>query len=89
MGFMDDMKNKATEIKGKAKEVAGEITGDHELRAEGKLDQAEGKVKEFASAAGDKLEDAKDATVEGAKKLGADVSAAAEKIKEKFSSEES
>lgn len=40
-------------IKGKAKEVVGEITDDKDLEREGKRDQAAGKIK-------DKVEDVKD-----------------------------
>ena len=31
--------------KGKAKEIGGVVTGDRSLEAEGKLDQAKGKIK--------------------------------------------
>jgi uncharacterized protein YjbJ (UPF0337 family) len=40
--------NKAEELKGKAKEGAGELTGDEGLANEGRADQAKGKVKEAA-----------------------------------------
>lgn len=33
------------QAKGKAKEVAGKVTGDRKLQAKGKLDQAKGKAK--------------------------------------------
>jgi uncharacterized protein YjbJ (UPF0337 family) len=39
--------------KGRAKEAAGDLTGDDDLKREGKKDQTAGKVK-------DKAEDAKD-----------------------------
>ncbi|MCF2705869.1 CsbD family protein [Arcanobacterium haemolyticum] len=49
---------------GKAKEVAGKVTGDKNLEAEGKLQNLEGKVKDFAEdakagikAVGDKIKD--------------------------------
>ena len=41
-------------IAGKAKEAAGKVTGNKDTETEGKLQQAEGKIKEVA-------EDAKDA----------------------------
>lgn len=43
----------ADQIKGRVKEAAGDLTDDDELKAEGKLDKASGKVKEV-------LEDVKD-----------------------------
>ncbi|MDQ4132065.1 MAG: CsbD family protein, partial [Actinomycetota bacterium] len=33
------------ELKGRAKEAAGDLTGDKDLEREGKLDQATGKAK--------------------------------------------
>ena len=36
-------------VKGKAKEVVGEVTNDDATKAEGLLDQAVGKAKEIAS----------------------------------------
>lgn len=51
-------KDKATELKGKAKEKVGETTDNDELRREGKADQAEGKVKQGVDDAGDKVKDA-------------------------------
>ena len=47
-------------IAGKAKEAAGKVTGNKDTETEGKLQQAEGKIKEVA-------EDAKDA-IKGAVK---------------------
>ncbi|MGX6962484.1 CsbD family protein [Vagococcus xieshaowenii] len=47
-------------LKGKAKEVAGDITGNDKQKAEGLVDQAVGKVKEVASEVKDKVEDVKD-----------------------------
>lgn len=44
-------------LKGKAKEVSGDMTGDDKQKAEGFLDQAIGKVKEVASDAKEKIED--------------------------------
>jgi uncharacterized protein YjbJ (UPF0337 family) len=40
--------NKTDELKGKAKEGVGNLTGDESLANEGKADQAKGKVKEAA-----------------------------------------
>ncbi len=47
------MEGKVDDLKGRAKEAAGDLTDDENLKAEGKADRAGGKVKEF-------LEDAKD-----------------------------
>jgi len=48
---------KFDELKGRAKEAAGDLTDDEELEAEGKTDQAAGKVKEKAHDAVDKVKD--------------------------------
>ena len=46
--------NKVTEVKGKVKEGLGKVTGDEEMEAEGKADQARGNLKQ----AGEKVKDA-------------------------------
>jgi uncharacterized protein YjbJ (UPF0337 family) len=56
MGMDDKIKHQAEELGGKAKETAGRTTGDEELEAEGRADQAEANVK----SAGDKVKDAVD-----------------------------
>lgn len=84
MGLEDKIKNAATDLGGKAKEAFGKVTGDKDTEAEGKMDQVEAKVKDFVADAGDKLEDLKDKASEGAGKLGANIKAAAEKIKDSF-----
>ncbi|MFQ7606896.1 MAG: CsbD family protein [Enterococcus avium] len=53
-------KGTTDKIKGKAKEVAGDVTNDKETKAEGLLDQAVGKVKEIAVDAKEKVEDITD-----------------------------
>jgi uncharacterized protein YjbJ (UPF0337 family) len=53
MSALDKAKNKAEEVGGKAKEHAGEATGDDNLRAEGEADQAKGNLKQ----AGEKVKD--------------------------------
>jgi uncharacterized protein YjbJ (UPF0337 family) len=50
----DKIKNKAEEVKGKAKESAGRHTGDEELEAEGRSDRTKGNLKQ----AGEKVKDA-------------------------------
>ncbi len=48
------------DVKGRAKEAAGDVTDDDELKREGKLDRAAGSVKDKASEATDKIRDAVD-----------------------------
>lgn len=43
------------DLKGRAKEAAGDLTDDKGLKNEGKVDRAEGRVKDAADAVGDKL----------------------------------
>jgi uncharacterized protein YjbJ (UPF0337 family) len=45
-------------LTGHAKEAAGDLTGDKELKREGKVDRAEGGVKDKVGAAADKVKDA-------------------------------
>ena len=58
------MSDKGTvdKLKGKAEEVAGNVTGDNKKKAEGLLNQAIGKVKETAS-------DVKEAVEDGVEKI--------------------
>jgi uncharacterized protein YjbJ (UPF0337 family) len=46
-GTMDD-------AKGRAKEAAGDLTGDEDLKSEGKVDRASGKVKDAVGGIADK-----------------------------------
>ena len=50
------MSGKTNVIKGRIKEAAGALTGNDQLRREGKTDQAVGKVKQVAEKAIDKVE---------------------------------
>lgn len=43
--------------KGRLKQAAGDLTGDEELRREGKVDEASGTVKEKVGDAADKVKD--------------------------------
>ncbi len=52
-GEMDD-------AKGRVKEAAGSLTDDEDLKAEGKVDRASGKVKDLVDNVKDKVEDAID-----------------------------
>jgi len=49
------------DMKGRAKEAAGDLTDDDELKSEGKKDQAAGAIKEKAHEAKEKFDDAVDA----------------------------
>jgi uncharacterized protein YjbJ (UPF0337 family) len=40
----DQVKGRATEVKGKVKEAAGKLVGNERLQVEGKMDKAAGKV---------------------------------------------
>ena len=64
MGIDDKAENQGTDIKGRAKEAAGSITGDDELKAEGRGDQAEASFKK----AGENVKDAADDVKEALKK---------------------
>ena len=46
------------EMKGRAKEAAGDLTDDDDLKKEGKVDRAGGAVKDKVDKATDKLKDA-------------------------------
>lgn len=45
MSFSDKVGNKVEDLGGKAKEAAGNATGDEDLRNEGKADQASSAIK--------------------------------------------
>lgn len=45
------------DLKGRAKEAAGDLTGDDGLKREGKADKATGKIKEAVDSAADKVKD--------------------------------
>lgn len=51
------MGEKADEMKGRAKEAAGDLTDDDDMKREGKLDQAGSTVKEKVGEATDKVKD--------------------------------
>jgi uncharacterized protein YjbJ (UPF0337 family) len=51
---MADTPNNTDEAKGRIKEATGNLTGDKDLQNEGKLDQAEGKVKDGVDSLADK-----------------------------------
>jgi len=51
-----DMSNRGEDLKGRAKEAAGSLTDDDDLRREGKTDQASAKVKDVVDAVKDKVD---------------------------------
>lgn len=50
--------HKGEEYKGRAKEAAGDLTGDKDLQREGKVDQGSASVKKKVSDAADSVKDA-------------------------------
>jgi uncharacterized protein YjbJ (UPF0337 family) len=65
MGTMD-------EIKGRVKEAAGVLTGNKDLKREGKADSAAGKVKDAVDSAREKASDAVDAIREKGREIAED-----------------
>jgi uncharacterized protein YjbJ (UPF0337 family) len=53
----DEIRN-TDDAKGRVKEAAGDLTGDKDLKREGKVDQAGGKAKEGVERLTDKVRDA-------------------------------
>jgi uncharacterized protein YjbJ (UPF0337 family) len=53
----DEIRNK-DDAKGRVKEAAGDLTGDEELKQEGRVDKATGKIKEGVENAAEKVKDA-------------------------------
>lgn len=49
MAADDTVKNRSQQVRGKAKEVAGQATGNKKLEASGKSDMAKGEVKQRGS----------------------------------------
>lgn len=60
-GTEDKVSGKLDEFKGKAKQAAGDLTDNEDLRDEGKRDEAKGEGKQFIGKVKDAVEDAKDA----------------------------
>ncbi len=57
---MAETPRNSDDAKGKVKEAAGDLSGDRDLKNEGKGDQAAGKLKDVADGAKDKVDDAID-----------------------------
>lgn len=54
---MGDTPSNKDEAKGRVKEAAGSLTGDEDLKNEGKVDKAVGGVKDTVDKAADKVKD--------------------------------
>lgn len=61
MGKRDKASNKVQDLKGKGKEAVGSATGNRDLEAEGKADQAKAGLKDVGEKVKDAAEDVKDA----------------------------
>ncbi|MDM2036970.1 CsbD family protein, partial [Mycobacteroides abscessus] len=57
MGIADDAKNKAEDLKGRAKEAFGAATNNDDLKAEGQADQGIASAKQAISDAADKVKE--------------------------------
>ncbi|MEO9322598.1 CsbD family protein [Nocardioides sp. C4-1] len=60
MGLGDKISNKAEDLKGQGKETTGKATGDEQLEAEGKSDQASASIKDGIEKVKDAAKDLKD-----------------------------
>ncbi|MFF7250832.1 CsbD family protein [Embleya sp. NPDC008237] len=58
MGTDDNIRNKAQDVSGRAKEKLGEATGNEDLRDEGQQDQGSAKAKDTIAGAKDKANEA-------------------------------
>ena len=54
------MAGKTDQVEGKAKEAVGDLTGDQDLKSEGKADRQAGEVKEKVGKAEEKVDEAID-----------------------------
>lgn len=61
MGTQDKASNKVQDLKGKAKETVGKVTGDEDLENEGNADQAKAAVKDVGENVKDAASKVKDA----------------------------
>ena len=61
MAIDDKAENKGQDLKGRAKEAAGSVTGNDDLKNEGRGDQAEAKAKNAGEKVKDAVGDIKDA----------------------------
>jgi uncharacterized protein YjbJ (UPF0337 family) len=54
------MAGEGDKVKGRVKQAAGELTGDDEMRREGRADEASGDIKDKVDKAGDKVNESID-----------------------------
>lgn len=80
------MSGKTDVIKGRIKEAAGALTGNHRLRIAGQADQATGKAKEVAEKVVKQAKDVAKTAVSKAKQMGrqavAEAKASAKKLRD-------
>ena len=57
MGADDKVQNKGEELKGRAKEVLGDATGNEQWQAEGKAERVKGSLKQAAEKVKDAFRD--------------------------------
>lgn len=57
MGIADDAQNKFDDLKGRAKEAAGSVTNDDDLKAEGQAEQGIASAKQKIADAADKVKE--------------------------------
>lgn len=62
------MSGKSDDLKGRAKEAAGDLTGDKDLQRDGKTDQAKGSIKDKVTDAKNWVEDKVDEVTDRTKK---------------------
>ncbi|MCS4490365.1 CsbD family protein [Corynebacterium sp. ES2794-CONJ1] len=65
---MSDFDNTVDDLKGKAKEAAGDLTDNESLKDEGKADQVVADVKDAVHNAGDKVKEVADKVIGSFKK---------------------
>lgn len=66
---MGDVEGKYEEMKGRAKEAAGDLTDDDDMKRDGKIDQASGKATQKVDHVKEKIEDTIDRVADKAKQV--------------------
>ncbi len=69
-GTADKLAGKGHEVAGKAKEVVGDVTDNPKLKAEGEVEEGEGKIQNALGTVSAVAHGVADAVVDGAHKLG-------------------
>ncbi|WP_408633372.1 CsbD family protein [Mycolicibacterium arenosum] len=70
---MSELTNKAEELAGRAKEAAGDLTDNDDLKADGAGQQAKAQVKQAVDTAAEKADEVKDAVADKAEDVAEDV----------------